>query len=266
MLPLNTGALFVVGPCSLPRYLKTKRTVSSPYSVHKNAKTQATAFQGGRRSSKSLKQTIQLALGVMPVQVRWGTIGAVSLGVMGGVVGLVVGLLANAGTAWFAILELGIPSAISGIVRSRTSGFTTIVTVDGCHRVVFLTGEWDIAAAEAAYLACVVGVDRDVVVDLGSVTFMDSCGYRALSAARDELQQLGMTMMFRSLGGQPARLVGLLAAIESRAGVATSPSTTYGVGLEQSFGSAGTAGTTITANPSPAAAGTAGRHRFSEEL
>jgi anti-anti-sigma factor len=120
--------------------------------------------------------------------------------------------------------------------------------VDGCHRVVFLTGELDIAAAEVAYVACVVDADRDVVVDLGSVTFMDSCGYRGLSATRNELQQLGLSMAFRSLGGQPARLVGLLAATESRAGVATSPSTIHGVGLEQSFGSAGTAGTTITAN------------------
>jgi hypothetical protein len=65
-------------------------------------------------ASNSPKQTIELALGVMPVPLRWGAIGAVSSAVVGGVVGLVVGLLANPGTAWFAMIEIGIPSAIIG--------------------------------------------------------------------------------------------------------------------------------------------------------
>jgi uncharacterized protein len=46
---VNTGALLVVGPCSLQRCRETKRAVSSPYSVHRDAKTQAATFQEGRR-------------------------------------------------------------------------------------------------------------------------------------------------------------------------------------------------------------------------
>jgi hypothetical protein len=58
----------------------------------------------------------------MPVPVRWAAIGAVSSGVIGGLVGLVVGLLAYPGTAWFAILELGIPSAVVGGLAGLASG------------------------------------------------------------------------------------------------------------------------------------------------
>ena len=35
-------------------------------------------------------------------------------GLVGGVVGLVVGIAANPGTAWFAVIELGLPSFVSG--------------------------------------------------------------------------------------------------------------------------------------------------------
>lgn len=45
---------------------------------------------------------------------RWVAIGAGALGLVGGIVGLVVGLDANPRTAWFAILELGIPASMLG--------------------------------------------------------------------------------------------------------------------------------------------------------
>jgi hypothetical protein len=36
------------------------------------------------------------------------------MGVIGAIVGLVVGLIAYAPTAWFAVFELGVPAAIAG--------------------------------------------------------------------------------------------------------------------------------------------------------
>ena len=45
---------------------------------------------------------------------RWTQIGALVGGAIGGVVGLVVGLGAYPPTAWFAVVEVGIPAAIVG--------------------------------------------------------------------------------------------------------------------------------------------------------
>jgi hypothetical protein len=50
----------------------------------------------------------------MPVLARWATVGAVSAGFTGGIVGLVIGLFAYAPTAPFAVLELGIPAVFAG--------------------------------------------------------------------------------------------------------------------------------------------------------
>jgi hypothetical protein len=57
-----------------------------------------------------------------PLISRCVAIGAVSAGLVGGVVGLLVGLRANPATAWFAIFELGIPSSILGGLVGLASG------------------------------------------------------------------------------------------------------------------------------------------------
>jgi len=46
--------------------------------------------------------------------VRFATIGAAAAAFVGGVVGLIVGLNVNPGTAWFAIFEVAIPASIFG--------------------------------------------------------------------------------------------------------------------------------------------------------
>ena len=55
-----------------------------------------------------------LALGDVPLPLRWGLNAAAAAALLGGLVGLVVGLAANPATAWFAVFELGVPSAILG--------------------------------------------------------------------------------------------------------------------------------------------------------
>jgi hypothetical protein len=51
---------------------------------------------------------------LQPLPLRWATIGATSAGAAGAAIGLIVGLFANAPTALFAMIELGIPAAVVG--------------------------------------------------------------------------------------------------------------------------------------------------------
>jgi anti-anti-sigma factor len=97
-------------------------------------------------------------------------------------------------------------------------GLIVTVSKERRSRIVHLSGELDIATRSVARDACIVGDDHDVVVDLGELTFMDSRGYDALTSARDSLRRRGVTMTLRNLGGQPARLIGLLSVFEAQAG------------------------------------------------
>jgi hypothetical protein len=68
----------------------------------------------------------------MPLPMRWAIVGAVSAGVVGAVAGLIVGLFAYPPTAWFAVLELGIPAGIAGGVV----GFLAALVVSVGRRVI----------------------------------------------------------------------------------------------------------------------------------
>jgi hypothetical protein len=46
----------------------------------------------------------------MPIVARFAVVGSVTASLAGGVIGLVLGLLAHPPTAWFAILEVGVPA------------------------------------------------------------------------------------------------------------------------------------------------------------
>ena len=50
----------------------------------------------------------------MPVPTRFAVVGAVVLGIAGGIAGLISGLLHYPPTAWFAVVELGVPGALLG--------------------------------------------------------------------------------------------------------------------------------------------------------
>ena len=95
-----------------------------------------------------------------------------------------------------------------------------IVTVSNEHRrrVVRLSGDLDLAGWSLALDACNVEDGHDVVVDLGDVAFMDSRGHDALITARERLSRRGMALTLRNVGGQPARLIGLLAVLDANAG------------------------------------------------
>lgn len=50
----------------------------------------------------------------LPDGVREGVVGAVALGAIGGMVGLVIGLVTYPPTAWAATIEVGLPCAFVG--------------------------------------------------------------------------------------------------------------------------------------------------------
>ncbi len=53
---------------------------------------------------------------------RWARSGVIAFGLIGAVAGLALGLAANPATAWFAVFELGIPSALLGGLLGLASG------------------------------------------------------------------------------------------------------------------------------------------------
>jgi len=53
---------------------------------------------------------------------RFAAYGAAGFGVLGGIVGLVIGLYGYPPTAWFAVLEIGVPCAVIGGALGAASG------------------------------------------------------------------------------------------------------------------------------------------------
>jgi hypothetical protein len=66
----------------------------------------------------------------LPLVPRLAVIGAGVLGLVGGCVGLVLGLIAYPPTAWFAVVEVAVPSALLGAVLGLVAG----VVVTLAHR------------------------------------------------------------------------------------------------------------------------------------
>lgn len=58
----------------------------------------------------------------MPRPVLYGAAGAILLGVLGGVVGLVLGLRAYPPTAWAAVIEVGVPAGFVGALLGLLAG------------------------------------------------------------------------------------------------------------------------------------------------
>jgi len=83
------------------------------------------------RTSRAVGATRQ-QLAAVALPVRFALVGALAAGVLGGVVGLVIGLRTYAPTAWFAVLEIGVPAAVLGLVLGLVVGCVTGLV--GQHR------------------------------------------------------------------------------------------------------------------------------------
>jgi ABC-type glucose/galactose transport system permease subunit len=58
----------------------------------------------------------------LPVVARCAVAGALLAGIVGSVTGVVVGLVVYAPTAWFALVELGLPSTMAGAILGLITG------------------------------------------------------------------------------------------------------------------------------------------------
>ena len=65
------------------------------------------------------------AVGRAPVPVRFAVVAALALGLLGSLAGLVLGLLSHPPTAWFAVLEVGVPAALLGALAGLAVGSAT---------------------------------------------------------------------------------------------------------------------------------------------
>ena len=58
----------------------------------------------------------------LPKPLAYALLPAMWCGLLGGVGGLLIGLIAYPPTAWFAVLEIGIPAALLGFVAGLLAG------------------------------------------------------------------------------------------------------------------------------------------------
>ena len=89
------------------------------------------------------------------------------------------------------------------------------VSMDGGKHVINVSGELDVRTRQYVEQACTEGDDPVVVIEMSELTFMDCCGYAGLVAARRQLQDRGGSLTLSNQGGQPARLLMLLGAVDA---------------------------------------------------
>ncbi len=68
------------------------------------------------RSARVAVDKLAETVGATSLPLRWALAGAAFAFVLGAIVGLVIGLLADPPTAWFAVFEIGIPVGALGAV------------------------------------------------------------------------------------------------------------------------------------------------------
>jgi uncharacterized membrane-anchored protein len=71
----------------------------------------------------------------VPAPTRCACIGAISAGAIGAIAGLVLGLVSYAPTAWFAVLEVGVPAAVAGAVVGFVAGVAAALVESGARRI-----------------------------------------------------------------------------------------------------------------------------------
>ena len=70
--------------------------------------------------------TLWEGLSDMPLPTRFAVIGALVLGITGGIAGLISGLFAYPPTAWAAVAEVGVPAAFLGCLAGFVVGFLVL--------------------------------------------------------------------------------------------------------------------------------------------
>lgn len=63
----------------------------------------------------------------LPLPVRFAIVAGSVLGILGGIVGLIVGLVAHPPTAWFAVIEVGLPAGLLGALLGLVVGAAAYV-------------------------------------------------------------------------------------------------------------------------------------------
>jgi anti-anti-sigma factor len=85
---------------------------------------------------------------------------------------------------------------------------------DSC--VVHAGGELDLAGRNRLFEAATAGNHPLMVIDLAGVTFMDCSGHGSLVESRLALEEQGRMLQIRGATAQPARLLEMIAELESR--------------------------------------------------
>ena len=89
---------------------------------------------------RTLPSEVRAALANLPLPLRVGISCALVSGVLGGICGLVLGLIAHPPTAWFAVFEVGLPAAflgglgglvVGGLVWLARKARLTVQSTDG---------------------------------------------------------------------------------------------------------------------------------------
>lgn len=71
----------------------------------------------------------------LPLPTRFACIGAISAGAIGAIIGLVVGLVTYAPTAWFAVFEAGLPATVAGGVVGLIAGIAAALVISAARRI-----------------------------------------------------------------------------------------------------------------------------------
>jgi anti-anti-sigma factor len=109
-------------------------------------------------------------------------------------------------------LSATIALSSGGDSLTQPPAFVVRVSSREHDRLVSVSGELDPATCDALQHACTDGDDRDVVVDMHEVTFMDSRGYESVVLARAFVEARGHSLALLGMEGQPRHLVELFVA------------------------------------------------------
>ena len=92
---------------------------------------------------------------------------------------------------------------------TEEQGLSMVLQDDGRTRVLQLVGELDISSAPALRerLMGLLAEDGDIIVDLSTLSFMDSSGISVLIVAHKRSLQQGRKLTLRSPGGAVAKVL-----------------------------------------------------------